>query len=248
MKFKSTGLAALFTLCALGPTFAAEPLPVNSEADRWLQAASAQLAAANAFSFKAEVWEDFVSAGHKVSTTKTIETQVLRPNRLRMETRGADRSRGFWYDGKSLTVLDRVRNLYGTVAVPDTIEKVLDAAREKLGINLPLEDLLVADPYASVMAAVRSSASFGKADILGTTCQHIAFSTESVDLQLWIQEGPSPLLRKLVITYKQEDTAPQFTAIFSDWKFAEKTPAEAFVFTPNKGEMKIGMLPATDGN
>ena len=125
-------------------------------------------------------------AGHKVATTKTVETQVRRPDRVRMEIRSPKRSRGFWYDGKSLTLLDRANNFFGTVAVPDTIDKVLDAANDKYGINFPLEDLLVNDPYASASMAIKGGAYFGKVTVLGTLCQHIAFSTDRVD---WPPKG-----------------------------------------------------------
>jgi hypothetical protein len=184
--------------------------------------------------------------GHKVTTTKTVAAQVRRPDRVQIEVRSPKRSRGFWYDGSSLTLLDRAHNLYGTVAVPDTIDKVLDAANDQFGINFPLEDLLVSDPYTSVAEAIKGGAYFGKVDILGTPCEHIAFSTDQLDWQLWIQDGPNPLPRKLVITYKLEDTAPQFTAVFSEWKLRGGLPDKNFLFTPPKGAAKIEILPATD--
>ena len=241
-------LAALCGFFTLGSVFAADPAPsaIDPEADNLLRAACAHLSAAKAFSFKAEVWEDAVVFGHKVTTTKTVETQVRRPDRVQVEIRSPKRSRGVWYDGQSLTLLDRVRNLYGTVAAPETIDKVLDAANDKFGINLPLEDLLVNDPYASASAAIKGGVYFGKVTVLGTPCQHIAFSTEQVDWQLWIQDGPNPLPRKLVITYKTEATAPQYTAIFSNWKLKREISVTTFVFTPPPGTAKIEILPATD--
>jgi hypothetical protein len=248
LKTRYILLAALCGAFTIGATFAADTptSPIHPEADRLLRITSAKLSGAKGFSFKAEVWEDAVVAGHKVSTSKTVETQVRRPDGVQMEVHSPKRSRGFWYDGKSLTLLNRVENLYGTVPVPNTIDKVLDAANDKFGINFPLEDLLVNDPYASASAAIKGGAYFGKVDILGTPCQHIAFSTDRVDWQLWIEDGPNPLPRKLVITYKLEETAPQYTAIFSDWNFTSVAPDETFAFTPPQGSAKIEILPATD--
>jgi hypothetical protein len=248
MKIKHTLLAVLCGFFAVGSACAAEMAAsaINPEADQLLRAACARLAAAKAFTCKAEVWEDAVVLGHKVTTTKTVVAQVRHPDRVQLEIRSPKYSRGFWYDGKALTLLDRVHNLFGTVAVPDTIDKLLDAASDKFGITFPLEDLLVNDPYASAMEGIKGGAYFGKVNVLGTPCQHIAFSTDKVDWQLWIQDGPTPLPRKLVITYKQEATAPQFTAIFSDWKLKSSLPDKTFVFTPPKGSAKIEILPATD--
>ena len=164
MKNKNLLLAALCGIFTAGSVWAADPAPsaIDPEADRLLRAACAHLSATKAFSFKAEVWEDAVVFGHKVATTKTVETRVRRPHRVQVEIRSPKRSRGLWYDGQSLTLLDRRHNLYGTVPVPETIDKVLDAANDKFGINFPLEDLLVNDPYASASAAIKGGVFFGK--------------------------------------------------------------------------------------
>jgi hypothetical protein len=248
MRTRHIVLAALCGVFAVGSAFAAEPptASIDPAADALLRAACAKLAEAKAFSFKAEVWEDVVVDGHKIATIRTVEAQVRHPDRLQIENRSAKDNHGFWYDGKTLTLLDRTRDLYGSIAVPDTIDKVLDAVNDQFGINLPLEDLILNDPYASASAAIRGGACFGKVNILGTPCQQIAFSTDEVDWQLWIKDGPNPLIRKLVITYKQEDTAPQYTAIFSDWKFRGGLSDKIFVFTPPKGAAKIDVLPAAE--
>jgi len=248
MKSIPTLVAALCGCYTIGSVLAADPSPsyIDRDADNLLRAACAKLSAEKAFSFKAEIWEDAVVAGHKVTTTKTVEVRVRRPDRVRIEMRSPQRSRGWWYDGKTLTLLDRAHDLYGSVAVPETIDKVLDAANDKFGINFPLEDLLLSDPYASASAAIKGGADFGKVTVLGVVCRHIAFSTDQVDWQLWIEDGRDPLPRKIVITYKQEAAAPQFTAIFSGWKLGGKLPDKVFVFTPPKDAAKIDILPAAD--
>lgn len=239
--------AALCGLFIATTVFAADPATssINPEADRLLRATSTTLAQAKAFSFKAEVWEDVVVAGHKVTTTKTVDTQVRRPDRFQMEIRSPRRNRGFWYDGTAFTLLDRLNNLYGSVAAPETIDKVLDAANDKYGINFPLEDFLVNDPYGSAVGGIKGGAYFGKVTVLGTPCQHIAFSTDKVDWQLWVQDGANPLPRKLVITYKKDDTEPQVTVIFSAWKLKSGLSDKTFVFTPPKGAAKVEILPGT---
>ena len=240
------------SLAALCGLFLAASLPaadvpassIHPEADRLLRAASDALTRTKAFSYKAEVWQDELVDGHKVATTRTVETLVRRPDRVQMEVRSPKRSRGFWYDGQTLTLLDRRNNLYGAIAVPGTIEALLDVAEDEYGIRLPLEDLLLNDPYASAMAGIKGGAYFGKVTVLGTPCEHIAFSTDRVDWQLWIEDGPNPLPRKLVITYKQEPTQPQYTAIFSSWKLRSSLSDKTFTFVAPKGASQIEMLSA----
>jgi len=242
MKIKlSLLLAVLCGGISAGPALAAEN-PMHPEADRLLHECSSKLTAAKALSFNAEVWEENVVAGHKVSTSKTVAIQLRRPDRVQIEVRSPTRSRGFWYDGRSLTLLDQVNNLYGTVPVPDTIDKVLIAASDKYGVHLPLEDLLVSDPYGIAMKTTKGGAYFGKVNVLGTPCRQIAFSTDVVDWQLWIAEDTS-LPRKLVITFKKEPAQPQVTAIFTGWELNSQFPDDTFVFSAPHGASRIDMLP-----
>ena len=234
-------LAVLCGGVSAGRALAAEN-PIHPEADRLLRECSAKLTAAKALSFKAEVWEENVIAGHKVSTSKTVAVQLRRPNRVQIEVSSPTRSRGFWYDGHSLTVLDRVNNLYAVVQVPDNIENVLDTASDKYGIHLPLEDLLANDFYSYTMQKTKGGAYFGKVNVLGTPCQHIAFSTDVIDWQLWIADGTS-LPRKLVITYKKEPAQPQVTAIFTEWELDSRLEDNIFIFSAPHGANKIEMLP-----
>jgi hypothetical protein len=234
-------LAVLCGGVSAGPALAAEN-PINPEADRLLRQCSSKLSAAKELSFKAEVWEDNVVAGHKVSTSKTVAVQLRRPNGVQIEVQSPTRSRGFWYDGHSLTVLDRVNNLYAVIQVPDNINKVLDTASDKYGIHLPLEDLLANDFYSYTMEKTKGGAYFGKVNVLGTPCHHIAFSTDVIDWQLWIADDTS-LPRKLVITYKKEQAQPQVTSIFTEWNLNTRFSDDTFVFSAPHGANKIEMLP-----
>jgi hypothetical protein len=217
---------------------------IDPEADRILKETSDALAKSQRFSCNVEVWDDAVlSGGHKLSTTKIMQAMVRRPNGVHIEVQSPKHTRGIWYDGKTVTMLDRVKNLYGVVDAPDNIDAMVDAVEEKFGISIPLEDLILADPYASAIKAVKAGASFGKATILGTPCQHIAFGTDNVDWQLWVADD-THLPRKIVITYKNEDADPQFTAIFSDWKLNADIPDSEFNFSPPPGAAKINVLPA----
>jgi len=221
-----------------------DSVTIHPEADRIFRETSALLSNAKSFSVTAEVWEDQDVAGHKVSTSKTVDVRLRRPNDLQVEVRSPKHTRGFWLDGHSLTILNRSNNLYGTIPVDGTIDKVLDQLQDKYGITFPLEDIFVSNPYAEAMPHFKGGAYFGKATILGTPCKFIAFGNEKVDVQLWVQDGAEGLPRKMVITYKNEETQPQFTAIFSNWKLNPEFPDETFAFTPPKGAAKVDVLPA----
>ena len=113
----------------------------------------------------------------------------------------------------------------------------------RFGITLPLEDIIVSDPYQSAMGKVTSGILLGPVTVLGVPCEHLAFSLGNVDWQIWIEAGPQLTPCKLVITYKTQPAQPQFTAVFSDWDFAPRIAKP--VFTPDfpPGTQKIPFAP-----
>ena len=46
---------------------------------------------------------------------------------------------------------------------------------------MPLEDLVVSDPYQSTMQKIVSGRDIGPTTVLGTPCEHLAFSLGAVD-------------------------------------------------------------------
>lgn len=217
---------------------------IDPQADRLLRAASKYLAEAKSFSFKAEIWEDQVLPnGQKIQTTKDLAIQEKRPGGLRVDVRSPRRSRGFWYHDKTLTVLDRASNFYGVVDVPGDIDGAIDFVEDRFGIEIPLADLLASDAYTSLMERAQTGDDLGNVFVLGVKCNHLAFTGPEVDWQIWIQDGPEPLPRKLVINYKTKVGSPQYTAIISDWNTRAVFPDSTFTFVPAEGASRIDVVP-----
>jgi hypothetical protein len=223
---------------------AQEKTNIAPQAERNLRAACQYLAEAPFFSLTAEVWREHVTtSGQKLQFSRTVTFEVKRPNRLHVEIRSPHSERGFWYDGKSLTVLDRKRNLFSTAPVPGTLDAALDQAHDQFGIDLPLSDLAVSDPYHNATSKVLNGTDYGLAPVLGVECHHLAFTQENVDWQVWIPDGPQPLIRKFVITHKNEPGAPEFTAFITRWDFTHRISDSDFVFEPPPGATKVEMRP-----
>jgi len=224
---------------------------VSPRAESELRSACEFLANTHAFTVNAEIWREHVDeAGQKIQFSRTVTMDVKRPDGLRLEITSPITARGFWYDGKTLTVLDRKHNLYSTTAMPATLDKTLDAAHDQFGIDLPLIDLAFSDPYKNATAKVVGAKYFGIAPVLGVPCHHLAFTQENVDWQIWIEDGPQPLIRKFVITQKNEPGAPEFTALLTHWNVSDRIADSDFVFAKPKGASEIEMraVESTSGN
>jgi hypothetical protein len=230
--------------CAQQRATKGDPQDIAPSADRILLGAFDYLAKSPQFSCSAEVWEDFVlpETKHKIQLSRTVDLKVRRPDRLRAEVtaRGA---RSIYYNGKTITVFNRTDNIWGEVSAPNMLDQALDFASESYDFDFPLADLLVSNPYASATEHVRIGRDMGMEVALGAQCHHLGFAQDTIDWQIWIEDGPKPLIRKLVITYKQESGSPQFTALLTKWDLDTPVPESTFTFAVPAGAGKFEILP-----
>lgn len=73
----------------------------------------------------------------------------------------------------------------------------------------------------------------------GTECDHLAFRTDEVDLQIWIAQGERPYPCRYVITTKGVDQAPQYSVVISDWRTGTDAAAVDFEFKNSTGATKV---------
>jgi hypothetical protein len=227
-------------LMALSVSAADAKPAVDPQADELLKRMGDYLGQAQFFSVSAEVWQDIqLSSGQRVQAGRTIELQVRRPDRLRAEVHSTRRNRELVYDGKAITLFNRAQNFYGTVRASGSLDEAMDVASERFGIAMPLEDFIRSDPHKDLLQKVTSGTDIGPVTVMGVACEHLAFTQDKIDWQVWIESGARPVPRKFVITYKDEPDSPQYTAIFSNWDFATKLPDFVFQFEPPAGAAKI---------
>jgi hypothetical protein len=222
-------------------TTAADDRPaVEPRADELLKRMGDYLGQAQFFSVSAEVWQDIqLSSGQRIQAGRTIELQVRRPNRLRAEVHSPRRNRELIYDGKGITLFNRAQNFYGTAHASGSLDEAMDVASERFGIAMPLEDFIRSNPHKDLLQKATSGTDIGPVTVMGVPCEHLAFTQDNIDWQIWIEDGARPVPRKVVITYKDEPDSPQYTAIFSNWDFTTKLPDFVFEFEPPAGATKI---------
>jgi hypothetical protein len=236
----SLAAGALVGLIALSTLAAEDKQKIDPRADELMKRMGEYLGQAKFFSVSAELWQDIQLAnGQQIQAGRTLKLQVRRPNRLRAEMESPRRSRELVYDGSTISLLNKAQNFFGTIRAPGSIDEAMDAASDKFGIAMPLDDFVGSDPHKDLMEKVRSGTDIGPVTVMGVPCEHLAFSQENIDWQLWIEKGPRPVPRKFVITYKDEPDSPEFTAIFSNWDFTTQLPDFIFKFEPPSGASKI---------
>jgi hypothetical protein len=224
------------------PAAETKPSPIDAHADQWLKRMSDYLGEAKFFSVNAEVWQGFqLASGQRVQAGRLLQFHLRRPNHLQVIIQSPRRDRELLYDGSAITLLDRAHGFYGSVKTSGSLDDAMDTAIEKFGIAMPLEDFLRSNPHKDFLQKVNSGVDIGPVNVLGVSCEHLAFSQDNIDWQVWIEGGIRPVPRKFLITYKDEPDSPEFTAIFSEWDFVSAVPDFVFKFDPPPGMDKISV-------
>ena len=218
---------------------AEEKQSIEPEAARIFKAALERIGGAQSFTFRAEVTKDSsLPSGQKIQFPGMLEVAVRRPNGLWNSFEGEQRTASSWYDGKTFTLLNGGKNVYARWPAPERLDDLLGVMRDKLGFTPPLARLLRDNLAATTLAKVTSGFIVGRAVIGGTPCRHLAFRGEKTDWQVWVSEVGDPVLKRIVITQKQEAAFPQYTATFLAWDFAPRLTDATFRFTPPQGAIQ----------
>jgi hypothetical protein len=217
---------------------------VEPDAVAALNRMGAYLRTLNAFTVKSETTIDEVTDdGMKLQFGGTVTMQVKRPNGLRAEVDSDRKHRQLIYDGKTLTLYGERIGYYATAPAPATLKELGEALNQKYGIRLPLADLFYWGTDEKAMADIKEAAIIGPAKCGNATCDHVAVRQEGVDWQVWIEQGKTPLPRKLVITTLSEPSQPQYIAVMQ-WNVAPKFQPTTFEFKPPMSAHKIPLASA----
>lgn len=179
----------------------------------------------------------------KIQFANSGDVLLSRPDKLRARRVGGYADVALVFDGKTASILGRNLNGYAQFAAPGTVDQLVAALRAGHGVALPGADLLLANAYEVLVADVKEAKHIGRGVIDGVECEHLAFRNFDTDWQLWVQVGDKPIPRKMVITSKTVNGAPQYTLRVKHWKTDVKPARDAFVFSPPAGATQL----AADG-
>jgi hypothetical protein len=237
--------SVLLSACLTLPRIAA-PLEMDSAAETALRAMSDRLASAKTLRFSAEnTYDPSLADRLGVPPSAAVEVSVARPDRIHARVAAPGSSREIYVDGETLTIHDLAENLYavGPIGKPD-IDKALDAVSKFYGFTPPLADFIVADPFSSMTRNSRTGRFVGKDTVRGVPCNHLAFTGDRLDWELWVGERDDLPLR-YVVTANRIEGKPRFTANFTSWNLGAAIPPTRFTFTPPSGAEEIPMLGAS---
>ena len=244
------GAALVLSFCIMAPAWSAEAPKkakapdIEPKAVEVLKQMCDYLKNLQQFSVQAEITEDvLLTSGQRIQYARSVEASVRRPDRLRAESVGDTDNRQMVYDGKTITLLDRTKNFYTTIPAPPELDAALEHAIQSFNLRAPLADLIYTKAYEYLTEGALSGFYVGLSKVQGVPCHHLAFREKDIDWQIWIEDSPTPVPRKFLITDKTAQGL-QFTAVFTKWNTSPQLEESLFTFVaPEKAE-KIDILPA----
>jgi len=179
-------------------------------------------------------------SGQKVEFGEMRKVTLSRPDRLRIEGERSDGAKTLTvFTGKEIVLIDEASNVYATAPQPGGVDDTIVHFVKDLGMRLPLAVLLVSQLPAELKDRVRSVDYVEKTNIDGSPSHHLAARTDTVDFQVWVADGDTPLPQRVVITYKKAKGEPQFRAQLSDWNLAPAIEDSTFLASPPAGAQKV---------
>jgi hypothetical protein len=195
------------------------------------------------FSFKGEVTDDHTfSAGNKLQFAFGVDGYVKRPDKIRFNAKGDLHNKEVFYDGKAFTIYDTVKKVYATAAMPPTIDEALAKVNSDYGIRLIPAQLAKTNLFEQITKGMEDEVYVGEGTVFGVKCQHVAFDNGKVVGQFWVEASDKPLLRKVVLTYKDVEFSPQWTLYPTEWNVSPQLADHVFAFTPPQGAEKIDFM------
>jgi hypothetical protein len=232
---------------AVPPADAAKAAPPEIEPAvvEELRRAAVLLTGAPKISLRAETGYDAVQRnGQKIEFGSTRRILLRRPDHFLVEAEQRDGShKRMSFDGRTLSFFDVGQQAYAEAPKTGDIDAAIDYLVGELATPVPLSDLFRSDLAERVTNGLVAARFAGEETLFGVPCEHLSLRKPSVDIQLWIERGERPLIRRIVITYRDAPGEPQFWANLSDWSFTPDVSDARFAFRPPKGAEKIPFAP-----
>jgi hypothetical protein len=246
----SKGKVALVALALMLGFGASSPSPASADeaqAKTLLKAMSDYLAAQKTISFQYDTDLEFVTKDlQKLGLASSGTVTIDRPDKIRATRTGGFADVEMVFDGKTLTVLGKNAGAYGEVAIPGTIDNLIDVLRDKLQRPLPGADLLLSNVYDQLMPGVTDVKDLGSGVIGGVECDHLAFRSDEVDWQIWIAQGDHPYPCRYVIASKLVPGFPEYTLDVRDWKTGDQVASDDFSFKAPADAKKVELKDISD--
>jgi hypothetical protein len=192
--------------------------------------------------------------GMKQEISATYALAVEKPNRLALRYVRGMAGNNVICNGTNLVIHAVSLNRYQETEAPKTFEQFAQGVGPMSGNMLFADNLIREDIYASIMEGVIKVSYAGRDTVEGVECDHLKFTQEQFDWELWLTPGLKPVVVQVLNDLSKglgstvgEGASPKgmrMTVLnrFSNWVVEGPLPAGTFEFKPPAGARKADAL------
>ncbi len=194
------------------------------------------------YAFKATIVNEDEYADHMMLyITHDYSVAVQRPDKVRMQVRGDVENRNTVMNNGKVSIYDLEANTYSEIPVENDIDDALDTLIDDYGLAIPLTQLLYSDTAVDLEDDLESDGYyFGTVNVDNKPCYYVGFPGKEWDIQLWIEKGDRPVIRRATFVDKMMKDQPR-SMIKVAWNIDEMIDQSVFTFTAPKGAKKLEM-------
>ena len=223
---------------------ARSPGVVAEEADarRLLKAMTDYVGAQQAIAFDYDATLEVVTKDRqKLQLASSGTVSLARPDKIRTTRSGGFVDIETVFDGKTLTLFGKNKNIYTRVEAPGSLDSLMNDLEKKYDRSLPAADLFLTKAYDEMTAEVTNVKDLGSGVIGGIECDYFAFRAKDVDWQIWVTQGAKPRPCRYVITSTGIPDSPQSTVQLRNWKTGSEVAKTDFAFKAPAGARLINL-------
>jgi hypothetical protein len=228
-------------------TESAEGAAANEEKNPYdlLKSMCDYIAPLDKLTFVAQATNDQIAdSGDKIQVSSRRTVNMSRPDKVSINVTSNNGDRRVVYANKKVSMLDRTKNVYTELQVPDTIDATLDTLAKDYNIVVPLEDFMYKDLYERMVSRAVTGQYLGIHKVRGVKCHHVAFSAGTSNWELWIDAGDRPVPRKITIDYGQGAQRLRYSADIVEWNSQPTFAADTFEFNLPGDAKRFEMTPS----
>ena len=223
---------------------ARSPGVVAEEADarRLLKAMTDYVGAQQAIAFDYDATLEVVTKDRqKLQLASSGMVSLARPDKIRTTRSGGFVDIETVFDGKTLTLFGKNKNVYTRVEAPGSLDSLMNDLEKKYDRSLPAADLFLTKAYDEMTADVTNVKDLGSGVIGGIECDYFAFRAKDVDWQIWVTQGAKPRPCRYVITSTGIPDSPRYTVQLRNWKTGSEVAKTDFAFKAPAGARMINL-------
>lgn len=212
----------------------------ENDARAILKSMSDYVAAQDAISFTYDsALEVITQEGQRLALVSSGSISLKRPDNFHATRSGGFAETETFFDGTTLTILGKNKNMYVQVDAPGTFDELIEMMANNLDRSPPAADLLLSNSYDQLMQGVSEVMDLGSGVVNGVECDFLAFRAEQVDWQIWVAHGDRPYPCRYTVTSKKIDGGPQYSIQISNWATGNGTSNKGFSFENSTDATKI---------